>query len=141
MENGSVVLLKSYLEDYRTVFSNFSIKQGNAIVEISFKPYDFNESYLIIVKFYLEITHNYTLHSAITINAFVIGYNKFLPQSFYTKEIDTVVEIVGCAYNNSRMIFYEQYKKDSSMSDIYLPFMFLIQIKELLATSDVYNKL
>lgn len=141
MNAEDIVFLKCYSEDYKKVFSNFIHKEPVIKIELSFKPYDLANSRILIVRMGLELTFNHDTVSISTTNEFVIMVENFNAQFFYAKELDSIVEIVSCAYSNSRIMFFNEYSHTANFHDIYLPFMSSVQFRELLASTDVYNKL
>ncbi len=141
MEKIDLRFSTCYTENYQHKIVSEEYERPRSLLKISFKNSNLKKTYLIIINIDIIATVHYVEISVSTFTVFTFRYDNFIPQLFYSKELESMVELVSCAHNNARIMFHNEYKNIPGLKDFYIPFMFLSQIKEWMAATDVYNKL
>jgi len=141
MEKIDLIFSRCYLENYQHKIVTEEYEKPKSALKIYFKNSKLKKTYSIIINIDVIAIVHYVEISASTFTEFIFRYDGFIPQKFYSKEIDSIVELVACAHNNARIMFYNEYKNIPRLKDFYIPFIFLNQTKEWMVATDVYNKL
>jgi hypothetical protein len=141
MEKTDIALIRCYSENFNHKTSINRHEPACSDLKISFSDGKIKNTYLLTINISVNAVINDTELSISTFTEFWFRCENFDPQPFYAKEIETMVELVSCAYNNARILFYVEYKSIKHLQKFYLPFKFASDIKSWMANSDVYNKL
>lgn len=141
MEKRDIILIDCYSENFIHKTTKEHLQDTGIILSFGFRKYKSDNSYILSIKLDVSKVLNFHYAAVTCVTEFAFTYEDFIAAEFYIKELELIIELVRCAYDNARIMFHNEYKNISQLNRFYLPFKFQLEIKELMAKMDAYNKL